>query len=1140
MIGKTFALSVAAASVAVTPAADAQDRGVNVELIAAGDGVVHPLPAAAAIRGQPVATWALSGWFKPDTAIAGGTSLVRLTDEAGTILAELSGGDGAVVTRVGTTSVTGRAALTPGRWTFVAVTVASGRARLTVGGRLVAEGATPTPIGTAPTSLAIATREAGRAGFTGRIASLDWRAGGGPASVGKPPEDALVTFVPNSPTWAVQRKQQLGQEAPQPPETLPVSRAPFSAPRVRPLPRVAALAPLGAGRWAVNGWQLAAVPDLPKGIDGAALSGLAAPAGRWYAATVPGTVLTTLVDRGVYPDPAFGLNNMAIPEVLNRQDYWYRSAFTVPASAPGKRLFLRFDGVNYAAEVWLNGRRLGDMRGAFIRGRFDVTGLLRPGERAVVAVKVAPAPHPGLPHEESLTAGAGENGGMMVIDGPTFVASEGWDWIPSVRDRNTGMWQGVGLEESGDVRIGDVQVVTSLPRPDNSIADLRLEVPVENLSDRPVTATVAARFDDVAVSREVVLAARERRTVAFAPADYPQLSVRNPRLWWPNGYGVAALHDLTMTASVGGTVADGRSVRFGMRTVTYETSLVDGGGRLRRLAIDPTRARETGQAIVDATHEGIRQVRGGWAPSLAPGAEGSPAIRDIIGDDALAPNLVIRVNGVRIAARGGNWGMDDFMKRVERSRLEPFFRLHRDAHLNIIRNWVGQNTEDNFFDLADEYGMLVFNDFWESTQNYNQQADDTALFMTNATDVVMRFRHHPSIVAWIGRNEGVPQPALNAALQRLIGEEDGTRLYLPSSNRINLAVSGPYEWREPEVYFTRNGKGFAIEVGTPSFPTLESWKRSMAPADLWPISDAWAYHDWHQDKGGAVGTYMAAIRTRFGEATNLEDFEKRAQMLQFDSYRAIFEGMNAGLWKTNSGRMLWMTQAAWPSSAWNIYSSDYDAQASYYAVKSASEPVHVQMNLPDRRVVLVNNTVTPLSGVTVRATVVDLAGGTLVSGQARVDAPAVAVTAVSPVADGALARTEAAIVRLEAVDARGTVLSRNSYWQAGTPSGLQAMTTMAQVPLTVTARQTREGGETVVTVDVTNGAAAPAVETKLTLFDRKGAQVLPAYYDDNYLTLLPGERRVVAVRVPGDALATGAQVAVRGWNVVPTRVTARP
>src|SRR5262249_4402173 len=151
-------------------------------------------------------------------------------------------------------------------------------------------------------------------------------------------------------------------------------------------------------------------------------------------------------------------------------------------------------------------------------------------------------------------------------------------------------------------------------------------------------------------------------------------------------------------------------------------------------------------------------VANGWAYSFADGAEASPAVTPIRNDDALAPFLVIRINGVRIAARGGSVGMDDFMKRVDRAHLEPFFKLHRDAHLNIVRNWIGQDTEQNFYDLADEYGLMVLNDFWESTQDYNIEAEDVPLFLANAEDVVRRFRNHPSIVMWFGRNEGVPQP----------------------------------------------------------------------------------------------------------------------------------------------------------------------------------------------------------------------------------------------------------------------------------------------------------------------------------------------------------------------------------------------
>ncbi|MDP1966047.1 MAG: hypothetical protein Q8K93_28055, partial [Reyranella sp.] len=351
-----------------------------------------------------------------------------------------------------------------------------------------------------------------------------------------------------------------------------------------------------------------------------------------------------------------------------------------------------------------------DIKGAFIRGQFDVTGRVKSGVANVLAVKITPPPHPGIAHEESLTAGVGENGGMMALDGPTFIASEGWDWIPSVRDRNTGLWQDVTLLATGDARIGDAQVVTTLPRADNSQADVEITVPIENLGDRPARVTVDAAFDDVRVEKTVLVAPGVGE-VRFTPAEFPALSVRDPRLWWPNGYGEPALHGLTLTTSVDGQASDRRQLRFGMRQITYELSLMNPSGHLRRVEVDVARARQLGQDVTDGSHDGLRKVPDGWATSLTAVGDTSPAVRDVP-ETGLSPFLVIKVNGRRIAARGGNWGTDDWRKRVERERLEPYFRLHRDANLNTIRNWVGQNTEEVFFDLADEYGLLVMNDFW--------------------------------------------------------------------------------------------------------------------------------------------------------------------------------------------------------------------------------------------------------------------------------------------------------------------------------------------------------------------------------------------------------------------------------------------
>ena len=482
--------------------------------------------------------------------------------------------------------------------------------------------------------------------------------------------------------------------------------------------------------------------------DGAAISQPGFGSGLWYAATVPGTALTTLVDRGIYPDPAYGLNNLAIPESLAHQDYWYRTEIDVPGDMAGKHLALTFNGANYAAEIWVNGARVGDMKGAFIRGRFDVTGKLMPGKRNAIAVRVSPPPHPGVTSEESLTSGVGENGGMMMLDGPTFEATEGWDWIPTVRDRNTGLWQGVDLSAVGDIAIGDAQVITHLPHAsDTSLANITIEVPLTNASDHAVTTSLTATFDDVRVEKSVTLNPGET-LVRLTPADFPQLAVHNPKLWWPNNYGAPDLHMLHLSAGT----SDAKDVRFGMREVTYELSLMDHDGALKRVLIDPTETRDSNRHIVDHRHQAIREVPRGWAYSFADGAENSPAVTPIAGDEELSPFLVLRVNGVRIAARGGSVGMDDFMKRVGRDRQEPYFKLHRDAHLNIIRNWMGQDTGENFYALADEYGLMVFNDFWESTQDYNIEAQDVPLFLANVKDVLRRYRNHPSIVVWVPRN----------------------------------------------------------------------------------------------------------------------------------------------------------------------------------------------------------------------------------------------------------------------------------------------------------------------------------------------------------------------------------------------------
>ncbi len=936
------------------------------------------------------------------------------------------------------------------------------------------------------------------------------------------------------PHWPLQHQPGPDGDPRQDEATFPKSSVAPQKPRARALVDRPALADLGHGDFALRGgWKL----QEARKVAGTALE-LSTPgfdSRSWLDATVPGTVLTTLVDRGIHPEPTYGLDNMAIPESLNREDYWYRNEFTPPADFAGRAFTLTLEGINYAADVWLNGARLGEVRGAFRRGIFDVSRAVRPGRPNALVVRISPVPHPGIPHEESLAAGAGPNGGAMLFDGPTFFCTEGWDWIPGIRDRVAGIWQDVVLHVGGPIRIGDVQVKTELPLPDTTSADVSVAAVLVNDTTEVQQGTVRGEIEGLSFERAVRLAAGERSELRFGSAEFPQLVVKSPRLWWPNGYGKPELYRLKLTVRNGaGTVTETKAVRFGIRQVSYELSALDAQGALRRFELVPSAAGA--RQIVDKRHVALRQTTLGWVPTLVAGAETSPAVRPL-DELTTAPYLVIRVNGKRVVAKGGNWGLDDAMKRVSRERLEPFFRMERDAHLTMIRNWCGQSTEEVFYDLADEYGLMVWNDFWASTENWNLQPGDLELWLANAEDTIKRFRNHPSIVIWCGRNEGVPPPYLNEGLDALVREHDGTRYYQPTSIRLNLDDSGPWIWSDPLNFFTRYGKGFTTELGLPSVPTADALRAMMPEADQWPISDTWAYHDWHQKDHGEVPVFMAALAKQFGEATGLDDFVRKAQMLNYVGHRAMFEGLNARLWQPASGRLMWMSHPAWPSTEWQLYSSDYDAHASYFGAQKACEPVHIQLNLHDRKVVITNNTFETITGARVQAEIVGLDGRGLGRQNRVLAAPANATTEVFTLRETAAAGLPVYFVKLTLAVQGGRLLSDNFYWLAARDEDHQALNDLPQVALTGSARRVDAEAGARVELALRNPARVPVLMVKATLRDAAGSRLLPAFASDGYFSMLPGELRRLSIETP--APVASMQVTLEGWNTAPVSLPVR-
>jgi hypothetical protein len=1136
-----------ALSVAISPDSRAMDRRGS-----SGPGEQDPILAGHA-------SWTLAFWFKSSEPIQGTALLAGMGDPGAEDARYVAIENNRLVLWLGRgqirSNINGLADLRDTKWHSVIAQSDGVLVSLELDGREVAiatqvQGDLAPQLEMAPAPVAGVST----AHFGGQIAGLRIYREALTAEQVKimaenPPDFSLPTYEEASQHWPVQTRAQAGYSARQDPSTLPRGKAAMEQPVAKALRAAETHCQLtGSNPWKLEGgWMLAAAPQVKASGEQISTPGFADR--DWLAATVPGTVLTTMIDRGLYPDPDYGLNNLAIPESLAHQDYWYRVEFDVPAAARGRRLTLIFEGVNYAAEVWINGKRLGQFTGAFLRGRFDATRLVTEKGANALAVRVTPPPHPGIAHEQSIKAGPGENGGIEVLDGPTFAATEGWDWIPGIRDRNTGIWQDVTLTASGPVEIGDLQVVTTLPKADRSEADIEIEAPLTNAGNTPVDGELNASFDDVTVTKKVHLAPGET-VVRMEPAEFAQLKVEHPRLWWPNGYGDPTLHALKVSFTIGQKVSAAERIDFGMREVSYELSLFDATGHLRRVEVLPSRTYDQALPLIDGTHEGIRQIddktpnllpadqplpdwmRHSWVQTLEPEAESSPSIHPVEGDWP-GTDLVIKVNGVRIAARGGNWGMDDSRKRVSIEHLEPFFRLHRDAHVNLIRNWMGQNTEENFYALADKYGLMVWNDFWDSTQNYNLEAEAPALFLENARDTILRFRHHPSIVVWCGRNEGVPQPIINSGLATLVRTLDDTRYYTGSSNQVNLRNSGPYQFQPLDRYYRIN-RGFSVELGIPSVPTLESVKSFIPEPDRWPISDTWAYHDWHQSGNGAVQPFLAHMETEFGAPTSLEDFERKAQMLDYVGHRAIFEGFAAHLWQPNSGRMIWMTQPAWPSMEWNFLSWDYDTQSSFYGTQKACEPVHAQLDLTDGAVDLINlGEARPFK---VRVHVESLDGRTLSDKTNQVEAAANDRTPVARPDLDKLAGGHTIFVELEVSDTAGALLSDNFYWWATEEASFRELNGLPQAALSASATDGAANGERAVVVKMKSSGSVAALMIKLTLEDAlTGQRILPAYYSENYISLLPGEERSVTVAFPaGNAQPT---IRLRGWNLAAQTLT---
>jgi len=823
------------------------------------------------------------------------------------------------------------------------------------------------------------------------------------------------------------------------------------------------------------GWQLQDSAKVQEA--GSVVSGKAYQPSGWLAATVPGTVLTSLVNDGVYPEPLYGENNRNIPESLNKTPYWYRTVITVPKEYAHRQVWLHFDGANFSSDVWVNGTQVGTIQGAFIRGRFDITKLVKAGDTAVVAVRVSPQPHPGVPHEHTIANGLGKNGGITAIDGPTFLCTIGWDWIPAIRDRDTGLWRKVWLSATGPVQIENPLVTTDLPLPSTSTADVTVQATLDNSSDKKEVGELEGSFGDVQFSRKVTLAPKSTQTITFDPKTTAALHVANPKLWWPNGYGPQNLYTLHLHFVEHGKDSDAKDTSFGIRKITY-------GG-------------------MDA--------------------------------------LTISVNGVKVFIRGGDWGLDEAMKRIPRARLDAEIHMHALANMNMIRNWVGQSTDEDFYELCDKYGILIWDEFFQPNPSDGPNPDDLNIYLANVRDKILRYRNHPSIALWCARNEGYPPPEIDSALRKMIPELDPVRLYQPSSTAGRGVVShGPYYWREPAAFYVPDAP-FKTETGSVSVPTIESIHGMMPQKDWETINDDWAEHDFA--KGAQHGdTYPYVLAGRYGRIVNLADFVRKAQMMNYEAFRAMYEGRNAKLFAPDTGIITWMSNPAQPSFVWQLYHYDLEPNASEFAVKSAGELVHIQMNEADGHLEVINNLPTPIEGDTAHVTILRIWGNDKPALEKEIPVSGPADTAIDlgpvPLPEEL---SPVYFVKLELHDASGKIVSRNLYWKPDPAQGndLTPLDTLPPVTLQGSITRHDENGRLGLEVTLTNPGKTLALMAHLQLRRRStNERVLPVFYSDNYIWLGANESRTIHIDADlADLKGDVPLVVVDGWNIDVTPVT---
>ena len=784
----------------------------------------------------------------------------------------------------------------------------------------------------------------------------------------------------------------------------------------------------------------------------------------WTAATVPGTALVSYWNAGALPDPNFGDNQLMISESFFNSDFWYRDEFKMPSDFKGDRIFLNFDGINWKAEIFLNGRKIGRIDGAFIRGIFDVTDFIKPGQTNSIAVLIKKNDNIGVIKEATATY-HDKNGGILGADNPTYHASIGWDWIPTIRGRNIGIWNDVFLNVTGQVSIEDPFVTTDLKLPDTTAADINLEVTLENHKSEAVSGTLTGKYGDIKFEQEVSLEPSSSKVVKINPSNNPSLHIINPNLWWPKGYGKPNLYNVELIFKTVSGVSDKKEFKSGIRKMTFD---------------------DTNQI------------------------------------------LNIYINGRRLIARGGNWGFPESNLEYRGREYDIAVAYHADMNFNMIRNWVGQTADDEFFEACDRHGIMIWQDFCLANPADGPDPADPKMFNDNARDLIKRIRNHPSIAIYVGRNEGNPPAVIDTALRSMINELHPGLHYISNSAFGVVSGGGPYRALPVRDYFLLYGfNKLHSERGMPNVMTYESLKQTLPESAVWPQNSLWGMHDYCLESAQSASSFNQMIETGFGKSDNAKKFTELAQWINYNGYRGMFEGRSL----YRQGLLLWMSHPAWPSMVWQTYDYYLEPTAAYFGCKKACEPIHIQWNPVFDNIEVVNNNAGNKTSLTAKAQLLNMDGSIQWEKETRLNCKEDS-TAICFKLEFLKSLTPVHFIKLTLKEGDKTI-SDNFYWRGQTDGNYQALNTLPLIKLQNNTKIEKSGDNWLLTTTLNNTSKTPALMVRLMVTGKNSNErILPVFYSDNYISLMPGEKKVITMKLKDeDTRGEKPVVVISGFNL---------